>query len=30
MYEEIDQNDLMSKKHKKVCRNLNYIVYLEK
>ena len=30
MYEEIDQNDLMSKKHKKVCRNLTYIVDLEK
>ena len=25
MIEEINQNKLMSKKHKKVCRSLNYI-----
>ena len=28
LVEEINQNKLMSKKHKKVCRALNYIVHL--
>ena len=26
--EEINQNELMSKKHRKVCRGLNYIEHL--
>ena len=28
LIEEINQNELMSKKHKKVCRVLNYIDHL--
>ena len=28
LIEEINRNDLMSKKHKIVCRNLNYIDHL--
>ena len=28
LIKEIDQNELMSKKHKKVCTILNYIEYL--
>ena len=28
-YEEVNQNELMSKKHKKICTTLNYIEHFE-
>ena len=28
LIQEINRNELMSKRHKKVCRNLNYVDYL--